>query len=216
MCVEPYHSLGDGRCPQITLAMTNRFSIPHCIALDVMGVIFSAADDVAELLIPFVLERGGTTDCDQIRSAYHKASLGHLDADSFWVSVGLTSACEDEYLARHALTPGALSFLERAKSASLPVWCLSNDVARWSTKLRERFALNELLVGAVISGEVGVRKPAAEIYSILLQRSGYAAHEVLFIDDRQTNVDAAAALGIRALRFGGEMDFVRLSTMQRS
>ena len=31
-----------------------------CLVLDAMGVIFSAADDVAELLIPFIAEHGGS------------------------------------------------------------------------------------------------------------------------------------------------------------
>ena len=39
------------------------------------------------------------------------------------------------------------------------------------------------------------------IYRYFLRRSGYAAEQVLFVDDREKNVAAADAVGIRALQF---------------
>lgn len=39
----------------------------RCVVLDAMGVIYSAADDVAELLIPFVRASGGTVDAEGIK-----------------------------------------------------------------------------------------------------------------------------------------------------
>ena len=66
---------------------------------------------------------------------------------------------EDAYLARHSLTSDALEFLLAASNAGVAVWCLSNDVARWSTKLRNVFGLDDLLAGAVISSDARVRKP---------------------------------------------------------
>lgn len=53
-----------------------------CLVLDAMGVIFQAADDVVELLIPFVTEYGGEEDV--VQSAYLDASLGRISADEFW------------------------------------------------------------------------------------------------------------------------------------
>lgn len=43
---------------------------PACVVLDAMGVMFAAADDVEDLLIPFVASRSGTVDAQRIRSAY--------------------------------------------------------------------------------------------------------------------------------------------------
>ena len=48
----------------------------------------------------------------------------------------------------------------------------------------------------MISGEAGVRKPAPEIYRILLDRLGAKGGECAFIDDRVPNLSAAAAQGI--------------------
>ena len=91
----------------------------HCIVLDAMGVIFRAADDVAELLIPFITEAGGNVDAKTIASAYFDASLGMINADEFWNKVHLDPSLEDDYLSRHSLsrvsrifsgTPGCSGF----------------------------------------------------------------------------------------------------------
>lgn len=165
-----------------------------------MGVIFSAADDVAELLIPFVREAGGA-DANAVASAYRAASLGILGADAFWRAVGLTPEVEDVYLSRHSLVSGVVDLLECAARAGMPVWCLSNDIERWSMKLRGRLGIEASFAGAVISSQVGARKPDQAIYRHLVDRSGFAPRELFFVDDRPRNVEAAIAFGIPSVRF---------------
>ena len=173
----------------------------RCLVLDAMGVIFRAGDDVAELLIPFVMNRGGCVDASAISTAYIDASLGRIDPDQFWRRVDLEPSVEDAYLATHELMPGIDAFVAIAQQNGMPIWCLSNDVARWSAKLRARFGLDRVLAGVVISSDVGCRKPDAAIFRALLERSGYRADDLLFVDDRPANVDAATALGIRSQLF---------------
>jgi putative hydrolase of the HAD superfamily len=45
---------------------------------------------------------------------------------------------------------------------------------------------------------MGVRKPEAEGFTRILNHCGVKPGEVIFFDDFKPNVDAAAALGIRA------------------
>jgi 2-haloacid dehalogenase len=66
---------------------------------------------------------------------------------------------------------------------------------------RARFGFFDVLAGCVISGIEGVAKPAPEIFAILLARYGLAAAATVFIDDQAVNVDAAAELGMVALKF---------------
>src|SRR5262249_37093249 len=136
-----------------------------------------------------------------IGAVYLDASLGRIDADTFWRRVGLDASYEGAYLALHEPMSGADAFIASAQRNGIPLWCLSNDVARWSAQLRVRFALDRALAGAVISSDVGCRKPDAAIFRALLERCGFRADELLFVDDRPANVDAAAALGIRAHLF---------------
>jgi putative hydrolase of the HAD superfamily len=52
----------------------------------------------------------------------------------------------------------------------------------------------------VISGEVGLRKPDPRIYRLTLDRLGVPADRAAFIDDLAPNADAAAVLGMHAVR----------------
>ena len=56
--------------------------------------------------------------------------------------------------------------------------------------------------GFVISGDVGVRKPDAAIYRELISQTGVPAENMVFVDDRPKNLDAAAELGFRTVQFG--------------
>ena len=190
------------------------------IVLDAMGVIFRAQDDVVELLLPFLRSHGSSVDENDLLARYEKASLGVRNVDDFWRSFGLDPSVEDEYLASHELNDGVLDFLEFARKDGIDVWCLSNDVSRWSQKLRKRFALESLFVDFVISGDIGVRKPAEQAYRGLIDRIGYVPD--LFVDDRARNVLAAESVGISSLRFGIEedncnsvLDFEALRSMLR-
>jgi len=186
-------------------------SAPRCLVLDAMGVLFAAADDVAEILIPFIRSLGGESDARTIESVYVDASLGHIDADAFWIRVGLDPAVEEAYLAKHRVVTGAREFLVSAQRTGVPVWCLSNDVGRWSRRLRKRVGLEPLLAGAVISSDARVRKPDRGIYERLLVETRCRPAELLFVDDRAKNVAGALALGIPAIEFTGAHVYEHLS-----
>ncbi|MGC3979939.1 MAG: HAD-IA family hydrolase [Steroidobacteraceae bacterium] len=175
----------------------------QCVVMDAMGVLFAAADDVAELLIPFVAEAGSDATRQEIETLYREASLGNISADEFWIGVGLDASVEAGYLARHRLMPGALEFVRQARQAGMAVWCLSNDIERWSEQLRMRLGIEPFLDGAVISSAVRARKPQRKIYQCLLERALFDPADMVLIDDRIKNVEAAADMGIRAMQFSG-------------
>src|SRR5690242_6497161 len=113
------------------------------LLLDAMGVIYRIGEDVKEILIPFVSEKGG--DVTAVEKAYVDASLGRLSPASFWRSVGLDPSLEDDYLARLELCAGLMDFLEQAAAHVASLACLSNDIGQWSCKLRRRFALTDAI-----------------------------------------------------------------------
>ena len=82
------------------------------------------------------------------------------------------------------------------RSAGVRTALLSNS---WgNTYPRER--LTGLMDVVVISGEVGLRKPAPEIYLTTLERLGITdAAAAVFIDDAAPNVEGAEAVGMRGL-----------------
>jgi FMN phosphatase YigB (HAD superfamily) len=172
------------------------------LVLDGMGVIYRSADDVAELLVPFVLEQGGTTMRERIEREYIRASLGQITAAEFWKNVGVSSTFEDAYLAKHRVRSGLRAFLEDRPACVDSLWCLSNDVSEWSLKLRDRHGLSNHFNGFVISGDVGSRKPDLKIYENLLACIQRPAPDCVFVDDRLKNLNAAQRVGFRTVRFG--------------
>jgi putative hydrolase of the HAD superfamily len=170
-----------------------------CLVLDAMGVIFESADDVAELLIPFITENSDSFNEAAVLAAYLDASLGTISPDEFWNRVGVPANLEDEFLSRHSLNAGVIELLDWCTDNEVPVWCLSNDVGRWSRKLRARLNIETYLEGSIISGDLGLRKPDRQIYAALIQASGFPVAELLFVDDREPNVRAARELGIESI-----------------
>jgi putative hydrolase of the HAD superfamily len=171
------------------------------LVLDAMGVIFAEGHDVQNLIAPFVREHGGNSDLDFVEQAYFEASLGRIGPEEFWQRVGLSAELEDECLARHRLSDGIMQLLEAAPSQYERVVCLSNDVSRWSRKLRRMYSLEPLVSAWYISGDLGLRKPDLRIYMHLLKDLAADPANVIFVDDRVANLDPAAELGIRTVHY---------------
>lgn len=62
-----------------------------------------------------------------------------------------------------------------------------------------RTQLEELFDDIVISGEVGLRKPNADIYELALARLDVPAHRTAFVDDAEPNIEGAAAMRMRGV-----------------
>ena len=78
---------------------------------------------------------------------------------------------------------------------------LSNMPSEVWEPFTTQFDWFELFDGAVVSGDEKVVKPDPVIYRILVDRYGVDPASTVFVDDRQENVDAAAAMGFDAIRF---------------
>ena len=84
----------------------------------------------------------------------------------------------------------------------------------WWTLIEEELALSRYVPWTFVSCQTGVRKPEPAAFQIALDRLGVAPDEVVFVDDSQTNVDAAAALGMRAVRATGDVPALRSALVE--
>ncbi len=79
-----------------------------------------------------------------------------------------------------------------------------NNEARETNEYRlNHFGLRKYFQVALSSCYLGFRKPEAAIYQRALDILGRPPERILFIDDRTENVAAAAAVGLKAVRFEG-------------
>ena len=81
----------------------------------------------------------------------------------------------------------------KARQAGVRTGLISNS---WGTRRYDRAQLSELFDGIVISGEVGIRKPAPEIYQLGADAVGLPPAECVFVDDLPFNLGPAAELGM--------------------
>ena len=166
-----------------------------------MGVIYQSCDDVEELLVPFIREKGSNIDKKIIEDLYTRTSLGEFSSEEFWTKVGVDYNLEDEYLDRHQLSVGLLDFLfVFKKQVKAPIYCLSNDVSEWSIKLRKKFQLDQYIEKWFISGDLKIRKPSSGIYDVLIREAiNVKSTQMLFVDDREKNIVKANECGIQTV-----------------
>ena len=96
---------------------------------------------------------------------------------------------------------GTIAIMRQLKQAGYPLYGLSNWSAETFPRAREKYDFFALLDDFVISGDVGHVKPDPEIFQILLKKIGKPAHECLFIDDAQANIDQARKMGFATIHF---------------
>lgn len=187
--------------------MTDRHHPIEAVAFDAMGVLYRSADDVAELLVPYARSKGSPLDAARMGELYTECSLGRFGTDELWRRLGVSGASDEEYCALHELTEGTVPLLTWLADRDVALACLSNDVSAWSLLLRSRFALDRPIPTWVISGDIGVRKPDSGAFDALLAALDVTdAQRVLFVDDREANVEAARAAGLTAVQFGASSD----------
>jgi putative hydrolase of the HAD superfamily len=78
---------------------------------------------------------------------------------------------------------------------------LSNSFVGARREEEARFNFSELVDLIIYSHEVGVAKPDPRIYALTCERLGARPDEVVFLDDVERNIAAAAAYGIHAILF---------------
>ncbi len=89
---------------------------------------------------------------------------------------------------------------------------LSNNNKEYCEEYLFRPGLDKFFDIMVISYQVGYRKPAPEIYQILIKKLNLRPEEILFVDDDPTKLPAAEAQGIKTLVYKcGETDRILLS-----
>ncbi len=115
----------------------------------------------------------------------------------------LLAAYHDRYAETLAgEVPGSVEILRELRdAASVRLAALTNWSAETFHHARDRFEFLDWFEGIVVSGEERVAKPDPRIFAILLERFGLDPQGTVFVDDRQVNVDAAAAAGMTAVRF---------------
>ena len=96
---------------------------------------------------------------------------------------------------------GSVDLVKRVKAAGYRVFALTDNVHEIVNHLKSTYTFWDLFEGAVVSADVGILKPQAEIYQHLLNQFDLKAEETIFLDDMPHNVKGAQNVGITAIEF---------------
>ncbi len=91
--------------------------------------------------------------------------------------------------------PEMIALHAEIRARGLPTFILSNTNDIAISHIRRRFPFFANFDGYVLSYECAALKPHPRIYEITEQRTGCRAAEILFLDDKPENVEAAAQRG---------------------
>lgn len=104
----------------------------------------------------------------------------------------------DEYLGRPNVE--IIRYFESLR-ARCRTAIISNSFVGAREREQARYGFAGLCEDIVYSHEVGIAKPDRRIYELACERLEISPAESVFVDDLDENITAAAALGMRAVRF---------------
>jgi epoxide hydrolase-like predicted phosphatase len=134
-------------------------------------------------------------ECRQLLIGLETGELPEHEFEPQFAAVLGVSAPDliDRLFAGSAPDQQMLDAVLAARSAGVRTGLVSNS---WGTRRYDRTQLGDLFDGVVISGDVGIRKPAPEIYRLGAERIGLEPQQCVFVDDLPFNLAPAQELGM--------------------
>lgn len=96
---------------------------------------------------------------------------------------------------------GAVVELLSKLKPSYSIGLISNTNIAHMNHVKNKFTFFAYIDEMILSHEVGLRKPDPEIFRHALHRLKVPPHQSIFIDDMAENIQAAHALGMKAIQF---------------
>jgi putative hydrolase of the HAD superfamily len=101
-----------------------------------------------------------------------------------------------------------IDWAARLQRAGIKTGILSNLGDEMEAGVRARFAWLTEFTHHTFSHRLGMAKPDVAIYLHAAEGLGVEVGEILFVDDRIENIDAARAVGMKAVQYAGHEGFV--------
>jgi len=138
-----------------------------------------------------------------------QAEIGAIWDEEHWLNVasvlGLSSAVLPQFIEKFwsgdELDLQLLGWISSLKN-QYKIGLLSNAWKGTRATLLSRYPqFLDPFHTAIFSAEVGIRKPAAQIFSLILDKLNVEADKALFVDDFAANIIGARAAGLQAVQF---------------
>ena len=106
-----------------------------------------------------------------------------------------------EHWCEVSVCAGTVALARSLRAAGIACWLASNQHAYRASFMRQHLGYDEVFDGQFYSCDLGVLKSSPEFFSLVLDRLGLPAADVLLVDDGASYVDVARSAGLRAVRW---------------
>jgi putative hydrolase of the HAD superfamily len=177
------------------------------------GMVLSAAPDPAAWARMLSISN---LSQEQLHRGYwahrHAYDRGDLTAESFWNQAAaathailtpdqLTGLIDADIDYWSTLNPSMLTWAQQLQQARFPTGILSNMPGPMETGLRARYAWIDEFTHNTWSHSVNLAKPEPAIYHHAADGLRTPAENILFLDDRTENIEAALTIGMQAILY---------------
>jgi putative hydrolase of the HAD superfamily len=126
-------------------------------------------------------------------AAYWEAIAAEVGAN--WDSARVHELWAADFRSWLSINPGTVEVLADLKAGGTRLALLSNAGPDYGSYFRYG-PLGDFFEACYVSGELNLLKPHAEIYRHVLDDLGITAGQAVFVDNRESNVRGAEAIGI--------------------
>lgn len=180
------------------------------IIFDWDGVLCYSSTRLAAEKIAFKLERS----VDEVFKVLDDGDMSYLtgkDDDAYFVEMSRKLGVSKDEILFLLDQVKLLDTFEFSKllSKKYDLFILSNQINERTRIIRKYVDLSHFKK-SFFSNEISLAKPSLECFSYVVEQSGFAAGECLFVDDRERNVEAAKEVGLQTCLFSKLDDLLKV------
>ena len=190
----------------------------HVVLFDIGGVIVKWKDkwlykDVAKKfgLSEVLLVNEGKKELSNLR-------LGKISEPEMWQRIGAKinseelsnikeSLIHDIFKSRISVDESIFAIIKQLQKKNIKIGILSNTTLVTHTIVEELIDMSYFNY-QFLSYRIGWEKPDEKIFKYVTEQLPYSKEEILFIDDKISNVNAAKEFGIKAIHFTDTSQFI--------
>ena len=176
-----------------------------------LAAAFTSRPEDADLLYHTMFEGPDWLTLD--RGGLEETALAHMKErlpQRLWAAADQAMAHWDEFLVPN---PEVNQLARELDGLGLPLYILSKTSHRFY-RFREKIPVLPQIKGTLLSFEEHLLKPDLDIYRRLFARFGLTPGECFFIDDCNTNIEAARWCGMQAFHYQNNISKLRAALRQ--
>jgi putative hydrolase of the HAD superfamily len=202
--------MDESTLPELKADRSGSSAPMRAVILDYGEVISQPADPAAIVGMAELFEISEERFREFYASQRIEYDRGALDASQYWTGIAKAAGMELSVAQiaqlRQAdvsmwsrLNPSVLQWVDELRAAGFKTAVLSNMHHDMVQHLRENGEWTRRFDCRALSSAIRMAKPDAAIFEHCLERLQVSAHEALFVDDRERNVQAAQKLGMTGI-----------------